>query len=364
MTAPAQTSMCVVLIGYSHGQGGIQTHTRYLAEGLRERGHQVHVFSPSPMREHDSVPAVSWATSYNSLFDLVRLVRKACPDVAVVTGTGWKSMLGVLAASRDCRKIFFEVMSGARAKTVDPRVLVNFGFDTIVGQGAPVTRKFVKEFGWPGTASTIPALPEPLERQFKIPKRDKVGPSSGVRFAYFGRVTPPKNVRLLVESFLEFAPAASTLDIWGGGPDVEPLENLAAALGLANRIRLCGRYPEGRDYIELLQQYDLLLLPTIAEEGAPLVLLEAMACGLPFVANGMGGIPDYANPDCMITDGDIEKFLPAVRAMVSRLEKGDFDPARLQAHYLQDFGFDTLVDRWEALLRKCTFGSVKKYQAA
>ncbi|QFT76316.1 glycosyltransferase family 4 protein [Erythrobacter sp. THAF29] len=350
MKSTDATRLSIVLIGYVHGRGGIQTHTRFLAEGLRERGHEVHIFSPPPMAEHGHSDESDGVHVYSGLRDLARAIRGARPSVAVVVGTGWKSMAGVLAAGGDCRKVFFEVMSGARPSFLDPRMLVRVGFDAIVGQGSPVTRRFVREFGWDGPAETIPALPEPLERQFTIPERALRPVSDGIRFVYFGRLAPPKNVGLLIEEFDRFANDRATLDIWGGGSDAGRLSELIAERDLQDRIRLRGRYPEGQAYIELLQGYDLLLLPTIAEEGAPLVLLEAMACGLPFVANGMGGIPDYANPDSLITDGTIADFVPAVQQMAGRLEQADVDPARLQLHYRENFGFEKLVDRWDDFL--------------
>ncbi len=347
--APAQ-SLTVVLIGYMHGRGGIQTHTRFLAEGLRERGHRVEVISPPPMSEHGHRDRAESVQDYSSLADLSNRIRSAHADVVMVVGTGWKAMLGALAAGATTRKVFFEVMSGAREQFLDPRALVRFGFDAVVGQGRPVTRRFVSEFGWKGPTTTIPALPEPLERQFTIPARALRSVSEGVRFAYFGRVSEPKNVSLLVDQFAAYAGERGTLDIWGHGDDAERIAGLIAERGLGDRVAMRGRYPEGQAYIELLQIYDLLLLPTIAQEGAPLVLLEAMACGLPFVANGMGGIPDYENSECIITDGDIANFIPAVQSMVLRLESGGVDPGRLQDHYLQHFSFERLVDRWEDFL--------------
>ncbi|KPF63276.1 glycosyltransferase [Porphyrobacter sp. AAP60] len=342
--------MKIVLIGYIHGRGGIQTHTWFLAEGLRERGHAVEIVSPPPMVTHGHDGALHGVFVYSGLRDLVRALRGFGPDVVVVAGTGWGAMLGALAVGKDCRKVFFEVMSGARPSRLDPRLLSRFGFDAIIGQGSPVTRRFVREFGWHGHAETIPALPEPLERQFTIPVRVPDPIVQGIRFVYFGRLAPSKNVRLLIEEFDQFAGTGTQLDIWGDGSDAGLLARMIAERGLNHRIKLRGRYPDGQAYISLLRSYDLLLLPTVAEEGAPLVLLEAMACGLPFVANGMGGITDYANADCAITNGSIRDFVPAVKTLVARLESGDIDHARLQRHYATNFGFDTLTDRWESFL--------------
>ena len=240
MTIPDKAARRIALVGYMHGRGGIQTHTRFLAEGLRDRGHEVLVVSPPPMEAHGGVAASGDFSVYGGLGDLVRTIRNFRPDAVMVVGTGWKSMLGALAAGRACRKVFFEVMSGARGGFLDPRMLTRFGFDALVGQGSPVTARFVREFGWDGPAVTIPALPEPLERQYDIPARRAIDVSGGVRFVYFGRVEPPKNVRLLIERFGDFAGERDSLDIWGGGSDVEAMRRLIADRGLQDRIALRG----------------------------------------------------------------------------------------------------------------------------
>ncbi len=212
--------MSVLLYGYIHGEGGIQTHTRYLAEGLRARGHSVQIISPAPMIAHDHSEerlngGLEYGT-YRSVRDLVRAIRSGGPDVIVIVGTGWKAMAAALMARRPCKKIFFEVMSGARNSGLDPRSLVNFGFDAVVGQGSSVTRRFAKEFGWKGQTTTIPALPEPLESFGPIPRRSLRDTTNGIRFAHFGRLAEHKNVALLVDRFKDYAPAGSILDIWGG----------------------------------------------------------------------------------------------------------------------------------------------------
>lgn len=346
-----------MLFGYVHGDGGVQTHIRALAEGLRERGYDVQIMSPRPMHGHSitQLPGFSELVfTYHGFSDLALQVRKYQPDVAIVTGTGWKVMAGALTAGRRCRKIFFEVMSGARNPGFDPRALVFFGFDTIVGQGEAVTQRFVREFGWKGATATIPALPEPLERIADIPERRSRDVSEDLKFVHFGRLEPHKNVKLLVESFSEYAPHGSTLDIWGEGSDADAIAQRILQLGLEGRVRLCGRYPAGRAYIGLLQSYDLKLLPTIGQEGAPLVLLEAMACGIPFVANGVGGIAEYANSDCAITSGEISEFVPAVSFVVGQLNRKNIDHSRLQQHYVSHFSFNCIIDRWVALIEKYT----------
>ena len=74
----------------------------------------------------------------------------------------------------------------------------------------------------------------------------------------------------------------------GDGPLRADLEHLARSLGLpAATIQFRGKVA---DVTPLYQQADVLLL-TSAHEGTPNVILEALACGLPVLATGVGDVP-------------------------------------------------------------------------
>ena len=345
--------MRITLVGYLHGKGGIQTHTHYLATGLVENGHTVCVVSPPWRSGHAPAPSdgITYEVAgYDTVLSALTAVRRTRPDVAVICGTGYKAMLSVLLAG-SAKKVFFEVMSGARMGSSDPRRLVHLGFDAVVGQGTAVAAKFRESFRWMGSIEVIPALPEPLERTVSIPPRAvQAAGDRPLAMAYFGRLAAHKNVGFLIDHWEAIAGPGGRLDIWGTGPEGQALSAQIEASGLSDWIALKGRYPEGADYIALLRDYDMTLLATVGDEGAPLVLLESMAAGVPFVANGVGGIEDYRNPDCAVTSGNIEEFVPMAQDLVKRLRAGQIDTIRLQAHYEAVFGYDRLVDRWEAFL--------------
>lgn len=353
--------MRILLTGYVHGDGGIQNHTYWLAQGLSERGHEVTVATSRPMHGHEA------ALLQNTPFNLVQVSRlrqvlRGYPcgeavdfDVAVVCGVGWKSMLGPLLNRHIRKRVFFEVMSGERIANVDPRMLVHLGFDAIVAQAGPVERNFRAHFGWRRESITIPALSAPLELAGNVKPVDREPPARGnIRAVYCGRLARHKGVHLLVDRWEELAPNIGSLDVWGTGQEAEALQSKIDSAGLSDRIALRGRYPSGDGYISLLQQYDLKLLPTYGQEGAPLVLLEAMACGLPFVANGVGGIPDYDNPDCRVTSGDLAEFWPLVECIARDLYDGVTDRQRLHLHYMKNFSYRALCDRWEEFLLHVT----------
>ena len=76
--------------------------------------------------------------------------------------------------------------------------------------------------------------------------------------------------------------------IVGAEPPPEARARIAAA-GLGARLTIAGRVDAVGPYLRAL---DALVLPSIADESLPLVVLEAMACGTPVIASRLSGIPE------------------------------------------------------------------------
>jgi glycosyltransferase involved in cell wall biosynthesis len=80
------------------------------------------------------------------------------------------------------------------------------------------------------------------------------------------------------------------LTIVGDGPDRGMLENLARSCGLSECIEFAGRRSRA-EVVALLEQSDVFVLPSFAE-GVPVVLMEALAAGVPVVATRIAGVPE------------------------------------------------------------------------
>ncbi|NJD30022.1 MAG: glycosyltransferase family 4 protein [Chloroflexi bacterium] len=82
----------------------------------------------------------------------------------------------------------------------------------------------------------------------------------------------------------------------GRGPDERKLREAIERLGLQDQVTLVGPLP--RDgVIGELERADVLAAPSVVSargqrEGIPVVLMEAMSCGLPVVASRLSGIPE------------------------------------------------------------------------
>ncbi|HEY0482125.1 MAG TPA: glycosyltransferase [Kofleriaceae bacterium] len=103
-----------------------------------------------------------------------------------------------------------------------------------------------------------------------------------------GRIAAEKNHALLVNAMAPLLGPGTRLIIAGDGPLLPALTELVAARGVASFVHLLGaRY----DVPDILNALDSFVLSSDTE-GLPLVVLEAMATGLPVISTRVGGVPN------------------------------------------------------------------------
>ncbi|NWB30962.1 glycosyltransferase [Pseudomonas gingeri] len=103
-----------------------------------------------------------------------------------------------------------------------------------------------------------------------------------------GRLHPDKDQATLIQGFaraLERLPANSRLAILGTGRLEQDLKELAGELGIAEQVLFLGQIPEARRYF---RAFDVFALSS-DHEPFGMVLLEAMAAGVPLLATACGG---------------------------------------------------------------------------
>ncbi len=128
--------------------------------------------------------------------------------------------------------------------------------------------------------------------------------SSQKRIVYAGRLIELKGVNYLVQALpgvLNNFPEAELI-IVGSGPMKDDLVELSNRLNLGNKVVCIDKVPQEK-LLEIYSSASLFVLPSIVNkkgetEGLGMVLLEAMACGLPVIGSNVGGIPD------VIKDGE------------------------------------------------------------
>jgi glycosyltransferase involved in cell wall biosynthesis len=142
-------------------------------------------------------------------------------------------------------------------------------------------------------------------------------PDDRVVIGWIGRMTAIKRVEDVIGAFAELRRRGSeaTLCLVGDGPDREPAERRAHELGVARDCLFLGYQ---RDVAAFYALIDLLLL-TSANEGTPVVAIEALAAGRPVVSTRVGGVPDVVSDgvDGLLCDpGDVPGIATALEALV------------------------------------------------
>jgi glycosyltransferase involved in cell wall biosynthesis len=172
----------------------------------------------------------------------------------------------------------------------------------------------------------------------QVAEQSRIRTAPNGRLLFIGRLTKLKGVTHLLRAI----PIAGrklggslTLTIAGEGPERESLQALAQELRVvANFIG----WIQGSQMTGLMQDSDLLAVPSLWPEPFGLVGIEAGACGLPAVAYRVGGIPDWlsAGESGELAPGDppsVEGLADAiVRALANpnhyaRLSRGAYEVA-------------------------------------
>ncbi|HEY9515396.1 MAG TPA: glycosyltransferase family 4 protein [Gemmatimonadaceae bacterium] len=110
------------------------------------------------------------------------------------------------------------------------------------------------------------------------------------------RLARGKGFPTLLRAFREVARYMDDVDLWiaGDGAEREALERMTRELGLEHRVVFLGDVHD-QQLIDTYRGATLFVLPSHLETLS-IVVLEAMACGLPVIATACGGPADHVHP--------------------------------------------------------------------
>lgn len=165
-----------------------------------------------------------------------------------------------------------------------PRILLSRHVDVLTGVSQYVVDEYRRHGAFRNAESMViyNACAAPLD--LGVPRHLH---KKALRFGFLGRLHPSKGVGLLIQSFLCLASGEAELLIAGqGAPDYE--RELRALAGGHPGVRWLGHV----EPTSLLRYVDVLVVPSLVRDTAPLSVQEGMAHGLPIIGSCRGGIPE------------------------------------------------------------------------
>ncbi len=370
--------------------GGAALHVLQLAHEQSRRGHDVVVVAGTLAAGEESMEYVAEELGVEvlklpvlqrelsvradpaAILALRRIIRQRRPDV-LHTHTAKAGATGRLAAmsaggarpraivhtyhghvlsgyfSRRWERIFRSIeralalMSGTLIAVSDEvrDDLVSFGV-------APAQRFVVVPYGF-----DLPPWSEEDEEARRTTRAEIGAGEETFVVGWAGRLTAIKRPLDLIRTLgaLEAENVDALLVLVGDGEDRPEVEALAAELGVADRCRLVGFQKSIRPWYA---SFDALLL-TSANEGTPVVAIEALAAARPVVATRAGGT------GTVVRNGE-SGYLESIgdtAALAARLATLARDPelrARMGAHGAEDvrtrFAVGRMADEVEAIYRR------------
>lgn len=346
--------------------GGLESVVTSLALGFARRGHDVRVLAL--LGPNEQCHALNTLAAGGVAVVDIRLpprsyrgeVKRLATELTRVSGTivhshGYHAdLVGFFAARRAGAPTASTVHGfvGGEVRNriyewCDIRALTRFGVVVAVSQS------LVDRLGASGVSrSKLHLIPNayesarpPLDR---AQARQFLGlPADGWIAGWVGRLSHEKGPDVLLEALARTPEWEASL--LGSGPQEAALRAQGAALGIASRLRWHGMVPEAGS---LLRAFDAVVLSS-RTEGTPIVLLEAMAAGVPVVATAVGGIPQViSDQDGLLVPPDKpESLARALQTIRADSEAARSRAASARARLERAYALEPWLDRYEAVYR-------------
>lgn len=350
--------MRVILSNGSISWGGVHGVTEVLARGLAERGHEVVVFGrrgtmlEERMRGVAPFAAILGATDLGpaSVARALRALRR--PRAGVVVALNKKDVRQTGLAARILRVPL--VIRHGNDQPLPPGLrgrLLCGGAALHVTNAQATRRTILASAPWldPAKVEVVYNGIDPRPWEAAEPVEPGL-PAGALRFGYVGSFAGRKGVDTLARAWPRVAArlADAHLLLVGKHRHEEPLRALLAG---APRVHWLGYRA---DVPRVMRSLHVLVLPS-RREGAPNVVLEAMAAGVAVVATAVSGTPE------LVRDGLEARLCPpddpgALAAAMVELGADASLRARLAAagaaRVRAEFTLPRMLDRYEALLSR------------
>lgn len=336
----------IVIIGPSGPYSGLQTHSLGLANYFRSRGYSVRFIPVHWKYERVGTIFSLIATRLYWLYALLLVyLDKPCLVICTAIGRGYSFISKHAPSSTKtvCQVVTTQTHSALTNNGIDLE-----SFDLIAYQTRGIQDALIGLVSSDLNHLVCGCFHQIDDENLHITKLPPL--SVGIRLAYFGRLAENKGLFSLIQAFQNAQlPANCSLDIWGTGPSENDLRRLVSD---EMNVSIMGKYPMGDAYTALLQTYHGVVVPSINNEGLPLVILEAASVGLPVFTSSVGSINSFTNlnPDVVVFDPLQGNISSQLHTFCNWIASSHFDRQRILSLYKDKYSKKAISRQWDALL--------------
>jgi glycosyltransferase involved in cell wall biosynthesis len=346
--------------------GGLERVVHALATGQQHRGHDVHAImllepgTAEPLiatqLRRSGVPVINIVLPGRAYWKQLRLLHghfaRLAPDVIHTHGYLPDVLSTLLMPRVSARRVstvhgfigstrrgrLYEWLQCRAYRWVDAVAVSQRLAKDLVQRGVPAARVHVI------TNAAVP-IEDPLGRQAS---RERLGiPSASFTIGWVGRVSREKGLDVLIDALPALRDLDARVTVIGDGPERAELDDRARRIAEETPVAWAGIVP---DAARLLRAFDVLVISS-RTEGTPMILLEAMAVGVPVVTTAVGGIPDVVtNEEAILVPAENPSALAAAIRSVYTDRAGAIERAqRAVLRLATAFSAERWLDQYDQL---------------
>ena len=214
--------------------------------------------------------------------------------------------------------------------------------------------------GGPGCEERLKVVRCGVNTKLFSPGDGSTAPGKRTRILQVGALLEVKGQAVLMQAVADLKRSGETVECHfiGTGPDREMLQQLATHFGIADQVTFQG-YRTPREIHGELQRADMLICPSVdssdgRREGIPVVLMEAMATGVPVIASSLSGIPELVTNEVeglLFEPGNVRELSIGIQFLIENPDTAIAFAEAARAKVLAEFDIERTVPRLIQLFR-------------
>lgn len=214
---------------------------------------------------------------------------------------------------------------------------------------------------------------QPVDETDRVRKRQSLGLDPAKRYILFvGSAIKRKGIDVLIDSFIQIRREMNDVDLLIIGPDrfdertyenanglqdmVDTCKDKLSEAGFNDSVHWIGEVPDVREYMDVA---DVFCLPT-RQEGFGIVIIEAMASGLPVVISQLEGVTTdiiaSAQEGLLIEGFQFQDYAEALMKLLNNPQEATQMGSAARSRAVSVFSLERARQRWIELFNELTQG--------